>query len=117
MQIVRYFKRHVKKKFTKFQKFFRYRVDIDRIIGYYLPVTENSETEVIFVRNLSAEMARYGVSTTDIQALLGCSNKTVTNKLTDSTAFSVSEAIKIRDAFFPGLRIEYLFARAEQDSA
>lgn len=71
------------------------------------------------MRNLSAEMARYGVSNMDIQALLGCSQKTVTNKLSDNTAFSVGEAIKIRDTFFPGLRIEYLFARADeiQDSA
>lgn len=69
------------------------------------------------MKNLSAEMARYGVSNVDIQNLLGCSNKTVTNKLSDNTTFSVNEAIKIRDAFFPGLRIEYLFARAEQDSA
>lgn len=71
------------------------------------------------MKNLSAEMARYGVSNADIQALLGCSSKTVTNKLTDSTAFSIGEALKIRDTFFPGLRIEYLFARADpaQDSA
>ncbi len=71
------------------------------------------------MRNLSAEMARYGVSNMDIQSLLGCSSKTVTNKLSDNTAFSVSEAIKIRDTFFPGLRIEYLFAQANelQDSA
>lgn len=66
------------------------------------------------MRNLSAEMARYGVSNMDIQALLGCSNKTVTNKLSDNTAFSVGEAIKIRDAFFPGLRIEYLFAQPDE---
>lgn len=71
------------------------------------------------MRNLSAEMARYGVSNTDIRSLLGCSGKTVTNKLAESTSFSVDEAIKIRDTFFPGLRIEYLFARADpaQDSA
>ena len=71
------------------------------------------------MRNLSAEMARYGGSNMDIQSLLGCSSKTVTNKLSDNTAFSVSEAIKIRDTFFPGLRIEYLFAQANelQDSA
>lgn len=69
------------------------------------------------MKNLTAEMSRYGVSNYDLQAILDCSSKTVTNKLNDSTEFSVSEAIKIRDAFFPGLRIEYLFARAEQDSA
>lgn len=69
------------------------------------------------MRNLSAEMARFGVSNSDIQAALDCSSKTVTNKLNEATEFSVSEAIKIRDTFFPGLRIEYLFARSEQESA
>lgn len=66
------------------------------------------------MKNLSAEMARYGISNADIQELLGCSNKTVSNKLANNSSFSINEAIKIRDAFFPGLRIEYLFAQAEQ---
>ena len=63
------------------------------------------------MKNLSAEMARFGVSNADIQAVLSCSGKTVTNKLNDATEFSISEAIKIRDTLFPSLRIEYLFAR------
>ncbi len=50
---------------------------------------------------------------TPIQAILECSGKTVANKLNDVTEFSVGEAIKIRDTFFPGIRIEYLFARAD----
>ena len=66
------------------------------------------------MRNLSAEMARFGVTNSDIQTALECSSKTVTNKLNAATEFSVSEAIKIRDMFFPGLRIEYLFAQADQ---
>lgn len=69
------------------------------------------------MRNLSAEMARFGVSNTDIQAILCCSSKTVTNKLNDSTEFSISEAIKLRDTLFPGLRLEYLFAPAAQTTA
>lgn len=62
------------------------------------------------MRNLSAEMARFGVSYADLMDLLSCTQKTVSNKLNDSTEFSVSEAMKIRDKFFPGMRIEYLFA-------
>ena len=62
------------------------------------------------MRNLSAEMARYGVQNVDIQNLLSCTDKTVRNKIDGVTEFSVAEALKIRDAFFPGLRIEYLFA-------
>lgn len=65
------------------------------------------------MKNLSAEMARFGVTNADIQNVLSCSVKTVTNKLNDNTEFSISEAIKVRDALFPGLRIEYLFARPD----
>lgn len=62
------------------------------------------------MRNLSVEMARFGVSNADIRAVLSCSSKTVINKLNNATEFSVSEAIAVRDALFPGLRIEYLSA-------
>ena len=67
------------------------------------------------MKNLSPEMARFGVSNADIQTLLACSDKTVRNKLNGSTAFSVEEAMKIRDAFFPGMRIKYLFAPDPDD--
>ena len=43
------------------------------------------------MRNLSAEMARFGVSYADLMELLNCSQKTVSNKLNDVTEFSVSE--------------------------
>ena len=46
--------------------------------------------------------------------LLNCSQKTVSNKLNDVTEFSVSEAMDIRDKFFPGMRLEYLFARTDE---
>lgn len=64
------------------------------------------------MQNLAAEMARMGVTNADIQKILDCSAKTVTNKLSDVTAFTVPEAFAIRDTFFPGFRLEYLFARA-----
>lgn len=66
------------------------------------------------MRNLSAEMARFGVSYADLMELLNCSQKTVSNKLNDVTEFSVSEAMDIRDKFFPGMRLEYLFARTDE---
>lgn len=47
---------------------------------------------------------------TDLKNLLGCSDRTVTNKLTGETDFTIPEALKIRETFFPGLRLEYLFA-------
>lgn len=65
--------------------------------------------------NLSAEMMRFGVSNADIQQLLSCSDKTVKNKLTGMTEFTVSEAMQIQRTFFPGLRMEYLFASVNVD--
>lgn len=62
------------------------------------------------MKNLSAEMVRFGVSVTDLQSFLDCTDKTVRNKLSGTTEFSVREALRIRDKFFPGYRIEYLFA-------
>ena len=61
------------------------------------------------LHNLKAEMARHGITNSDIQRLLGCTERTVTNKITGRTAFFVWEAIRIRAAFFPALSIEYLF--------
>ena len=65
------------------------------------------------MRNLLAEMARYGVSNADLQKALGCSEKTVRNKLSGETEFSFPETIKIRNKFFEGFRLEYLFAQDE----
>lgn len=63
--------------------------------------------------NLSAEMTRFGISNADIQNLLDCSDRTVKNKLTGVTEFTVSEAMQIQRTFFPGLRVEYLFTSVE----
>lgn len=62
------------------------------------------------MNNLKAEMARYGVTEKDIQNALKCSANTVKNKLSGATEFSFSECIKIRNTFFDGYRLEYLFA-------
>ena len=64
------------------------------------------------MQNLMAEMTRSNVRVSDIQSLLGCTEKTVRNKLNGKTEFSVNEAMLIRDTYFPGLRVEYLFGAA-----
>ena len=66
------------------------------------------------MRNLSAEMARYGVRNVDIQNLLSCTDRTVKNKIDGVTECTVAEALNIRDTFFPGLRVEYLFPTADE---
>ena len=70
------------------------------------------------LENLRVEMIRRGISNLDIQTVLSCSSKTVTNKLSAETDFSFPEALSVRDALFPGLPLEYLFAKSEaRDSA
>lgn len=68
--------------------------------------------------NLMAEMARFNITSKDIKEVLSCTERTVTNKLNGDFEFSVDEAMKIRDTFFPGMRIAYLFLKnTEQKSA
>jgi hypothetical protein len=59
--------------------------------------------------SLKAEMARYGIKTKDIIQLLGISDKTAQHKLSGKSHFTSVEMKKIRDRFFPGMTIDYLF--------
>lgn len=62
------------------------------------------------MNNLKAEMVRKGIRVEDIERLLGCSGKTVRNKMCGKTDFTFGEAQRIRDSFFPGMTLEFLFA-------
>lgn len=59
--------------------------------------------------NLKAEMQRNGLTIKDIMQTIGCSEKTARNKINGDTDFTFPEAERVRDALFPGLRMEYLF--------
>lgn len=67
--------------------------------------------------NLMAEMTRYGVTILAIQRVLGCTEKTVRNKINGVSEFSIIEAFKIRDTYFPGMTLEYLFAQGSSTSS
>ena len=68
------------------------------------------------MKNLRAEMTRYGVSNLDIQQAISCSESTVKNKISGKTEFTFLECLKIRDVFFEGYRLEYLFATEEKSA-
>lgn len=105
----------------RFPQFFSKKLLTFAEIGYIiqLPIAEvgNKIQGGVCMKNLLAEMARYGVSKYDIQTLLECSETTVRNKLSGESEFTVPEALKIRNSYFIGLRIEYLFATDEQATA
>jgi len=64
-------------------------------------------------QNLKAEMARYGVTNGGIAECIGINAQTVSNRINGNGAeFSLGECIKIRDKYFPSMRLEYLFALA-----
>ena len=62
--------------------------------------------------NLRAEMSRRGLTAKDIGAIIKKSDKTARDKISGKVSFSIDEALKTRDALFPGLEIEYLFANS-----
>lgn len=61
--------------------------------------------------NLRAEMARKGIRIIDISKLLGKQRSTMSLKLSLKNELLLSEAIMIRDNFFPEFEIDYLFAK------
>ena len=78
-----------------------------------LPLTTGDplQTEVIkLLLNLKAEMARRAVTPSDMAKTIGKTERTVKEKIEEKTQFGLPEAVAVRDKFFTGLSLEYLFA-------
>ena len=58
---------------------------------------------------LIAEMKAKGVSRSDLQKLLQIHSNSVSNKLTHKTSFTIDEAMKIQEQFFPECELSKLF--------
>ena len=65
------------------------------------------------LNNLKAEMARYGITVPDISRITQKSDKSIRDKITGKSDFSMPEGLAIRNEFFPGLSLEYLFTADE----
>lgn len=63
--------------------------------------------------NLRAEMARWNVSTTDFSSVVGKTERSIRDKISGKGDFTLTEIIAIRDTFFPGQSIDYLFERLD----
>lgn len=66
--------------------------------------------------NLKAEMARRSISILDIAKEIGRTDRSVREKISGRTQFSVPDATAIRDKFFPGFSLEYLFTNECSDN-
>ena len=62
--------------------------------------------------NLMAEMARKGITAEKIANKIGINVATMSAKINYEGRMKLYEAAKIRDCFFPGMAIDYLFSTA-----
>lgn len=69
------------------------------------------------LRNLKAEMAREGVRPKDLAELLEVRVATIYDKLNGHYDFTLNEALKIKNHFFPQHSLEYLFAVYKKQKA
>lgn len=61
--------------------------------------------------NLRRELERKNIAIVAVARLIGCSDKTVWNKLNGATDFTVAEAVTINDTLLPEFNFGYLFTR------
>jgi hypothetical protein len=67
-------------------------------------------------RNLVAEMTRQGLRKIDIAQLLNLRYATVLDKINGKSRFFYDEAKAIKDAYFIGLNLEYLFESDQNEN-
>lgn len=61
--------------------------------------------------NLIGEMAKRKVSIEDIAKLLDIHRNSVSNKINGDSPFSIEQAMKIQETYFPDLELKFLFKK------
>lgn len=64
--------------------------------------------------NLSRELRRKRITHNTVAKRIGVSERTLANKLSGRTEFTVREALVIRSSYFPELTPDYLFAEDDR---
>ena len=83
----------------------------DEIKNYHNHMVPKEERKMYF--NLEAEMVRSGLKNEDLAKAIKRDERTVRNKRSGTTEFTLNETFIIRDTFFPKLSLEYLFEKTE----
>lgn len=60
--------------------------------------------------NLEAEMKRKKITRHDIAMLLNLSYRTIHSRFNGESDWGYSECVKVRDTYFPGMELSYLFS-------
>lgn len=66
------------------------------------------------LHNLEAEIARRGLAKQKVADCIGISKRTLYDKLTGKTTFTINEASKLQKELFPECEMDYLFEQIEQ---
>lgn len=67
-------------------------------------------------KNLEVEMTRNGILKKGIAKCLGVREATLSNKMNGKSTFTLDEALKIKNTYFSGMTIEYLFKKYEKET-
>lgn len=67
--------------------------------------------------NLRVELYKNQITLEEVASLLGIHRNTVSNKINGDSSFSIEEATTLRNAYFKGMPIEYLFAKSGNDKS
>ena len=62
------------------------------------------------MNNLKAEMTRNNIAFSDLARTIGKTERSVRDKASGRAVFTLPEALQVRDVFFKGMSLEYLFA-------
>ena len=66
--------------------------------------------------NLTAELGRKRIGNKALAAAIGCSEKTLYNKMSGATEFTLSEILTISECFLPEFKIDYLFTKQDKSA-
>jgi len=61
--------------------------------------------------NLSDALKDKGITLKAVSILIGCTEKTLQNKMNGITEFTLSEALLINENLLPEYRLQYLFSK------
>lgn len=64
--------------------------------------------------NLAKELSSKNITNKAVASMLGCTEKTLYNKISGITDFTISESICIQRNLLPEFQIVYLFAADDQ---
>lgn len=62
--------------------------------------------------NLAKELKNKGITYRAVAGLIGCSEKSVQNKMNGTTDFTLNEVLLINENMFPEYELKYLFKRS-----